>query len=75
MRHVQKDIWDSVAKSVNFTLNIDLQEFRNHVPLNSTILDFGCGYGRVTNKLFNLGYESVVGIDTLFEMIARGNHE
>ena len=72
MRNVQKDVWDSVARSVNFTLNIDYQEFLNHVPLNSTILDFGCGYGRVTNELFNLGYERVVGIDTSFEMIARG---
>ena len=43
-----------------------------HLPLSSKILDYGCGYGRVCQKLTNEGYNNIIGIDSSTEMIQRG---
>lgn len=69
----QQSIWNQVANSVNFTLKPDLELFASQVPLDGSILDYGCGYGRVCNDLHTHGYKKVLGIDTSAEMIARGS--
>ncbi|EGU60369.1 type 11 methyltransferase [Vibrio nigripulchritudo ATCC 27043] len=67
--------WDSVADTVNFNLKISINEFLAAVPFGSKILDFGCGYGRITKQLSDLGYSDVVGIDSSKEMVSRGISE
>ena len=42
---------------------------------DAKILDYGCGYGRLTRLLSALGYSNVNGYDTSAKMIARGNSE
>ena len=64
--------WDSVADLVNFNLQISIDEFVAAVPFESKILDFGCGYGRITKQISELGYSEVVGIDSSKEMVNRG---
>ena len=69
---VQSSAWDTVAKKVIFTLDPDLGQFSNYVSRSDKILDYGCGYGRITLALHNLGYSQIIGYDTSAEMIARG---
>ncbi len=64
--------WNRIADDVNFNLNIDLVRILRKIPVESKILDFGCGYGRISNLLHNSGYLNVVGIDSSLKMIQRG---
>ena len=67
--------WDDVAGKVEFNLQLISELLINTVPYSSQVLDFGCGYGRVTNELYDLGYKSICGVDSSLEMINRGNNE
>lgn len=64
--------WDDVAERVVFNLEISVPDFQSAVPLKSKILDFGCGYGRVTNQLYGLGFRDLIGVDASESMICRG---
>lgn len=72
---MQIEAWDRVAKNANFNLEIDAPGFIQHVPKGAGILDFGCGYGRISAHLYLNGYNKVVGVDSSGEMIKRGNME
>jgi len=69
---VQVAAWDKVAKETNFNLEIDLSQFIERVPSEEKVLDYGCGYGRITELLYQNGYNNIIGIDTSGEMIRRG---
>lgn len=71
--HKQK--WNSVAEDVSFNLEIDLDRFRNYIPTESRILDFGCGYGRISKVLWESGNRNIIGIDLSTKMIERGKRE
>ncbi|WP_318484851.1 class I SAM-dependent methyltransferase [Photobacterium leiognathi] len=64
--------WGAEADQVKFNLQIPAIDFVASVLLKSKILDFGCGYGRITKQLSELGYREVVGIDSSKEMVKRG---
>ncbi len=66
--------WDTVATKVDFNLEINLDDFKKWVTPEAPILDYGCGYGRVCNRLHALGYKNITGCDTSLEMINRGNN-
>lgn len=72
---MQIEAWNSVAQKVNFNLEIDTSEFKRIVPMDTAILDYGCGYGRTCETLYSLGYSNIVGVDSSPEMIKRGNLE
>ncbi|EKO3929388.1 class I SAM-dependent methyltransferase [Vibrio metschnikovii] len=64
--------WDHVADHVDFNLEISVEDFLISIPRNGKVLDFGCGYGRISNQLQKLGYKDLVGVDSSKEMINRG---
>lgn len=68
----QNEFWDSQSKTVNFTTPLNISEFAKYVSRDDSILDFGCGYGRTVNDLFQLGYRDIIGIDASEQMIKRG---
>ena len=70
-----QDEWNNVAEEVNFNLEIDLHRFSNEVPSEYRILDFGCGYGRISKQLWDHGYKNIVGVDSSIKMIERGNKQ
>jgi ubiquinone/menaquinone biosynthesis C-methylase UbiE len=55
---------------------LDLRRFSQCVSKDASILDFGCGYGRLCAELADAGYQRVQGIDFSHEMIraARARH-
>lgn len=63
--------WDKVAAKVSFTLEVDLVKFASYVEKNAQILDFGCGYGRISNQLIAEGFCNIKAIDASKGMIAR----
>ncbi len=67
--------WDSIANTVEFNLEICESDLLRTIPTESKILDFGCGYGRISKQLRSLGYLNTVGIDSSREMIGRGLRE
>jgi len=72
-QHMQTKAWDLVAMDVHFNLEIDTPEFMHLVAKDTTILDYGCGYGRACEILNSMGYNNILGVDSSPEMIRRGN--
>ncbi len=68
----QKCYWDSVASEKTFTHPLPIHRFRELVPFEGKILDYGCGYGRTVSYLKECGYNNVTGVDISSEMIKRG---
>jgi len=71
-----KKYWDDVAYDKEFTTPFQIDLFSEYVNKNAHILDVGCGYGRVLNKLSSRGYQNLYGIDISEKMIERAaeNH-
>jgi SAM-dependent methyltransferase len=67
--------WDSIANAVSFSLEPNLDAFAAKILPDAKILDYGCGYGRITNLLYAKGYTQITGVDTSVEMIRRGLNE
>ena len=74
MRELNRQIkyWDSVAGKKQFTHPLNTESFQEFVHVTASILDIGCGYGRLCHELNELGYKNVVGIDMSNEMIREG---
>ncbi len=70
--HSPIDYWNSIAHTTNFTHPLDFEMLGRVVSTESRILDFGCGYGRTCDLLWQKGYRNCVGVDTSPEMIRRG---
>lgn len=70
----QIEYWDSVAGKKKFTHPLNPARFQKLIPVEASILDIGCGYGRICREIYNLGYRDIVGIDASKEMIREGRH-
>ena len=71
----QTAYWDKVADTKEFNHQIDWEFLSPHLNQESTILDYGCGYGRLTKTIANKGFANVTGIDNSSEMIKRAQKE
>ena len=54
-----------------FTRPLDLKLLAQHIAPDATILDYGCGQGRLCGELQKAGYGKVVGVDFSEAMIQR----
>ena len=72
---IQKDYWDSVSETKQFTIPFQAEEFCNYIDKNSIVLDVGCGYGRTLDELYQMGYHNLIGIDFAEGMINRGKRQ
>lgn len=68
----QEIYWDQAALEKDFTTPFRMDVFKHHVVKTADILDVGCGYGRVTNELYQEGYKNIQGVDYSQKMIERG---
>lgn len=64
--------WDRVAWDKNCTLPLPLAELTPHLDPASRILDYGCGYGRLAEQIWQVGCRRLIGVDPSREMIRRG---
>ncbi len=72
---MQAERWNEIAEQVDFTLEPDLETFQNYLNAKARILDYGCGYGRVSASLYERGYKNIVGYDTSDQMVKRGKSQ
>ena len=61
--------WDPIAATISFNLEIDLKRLKTVLEPSSKVLDFGCGYGRLSKLLTNQGIKNVCGVDPSSKMI------
>lgn len=71
----QKEYWNSVADTKEFTTPMQSAVFCRYVNRDAAILDVGCGYGRVLSELHALGFRNLCGIDFSEKLIARGKRQ
>ena len=71
----QKEYWNSVADTKEFTTPMQSAVFCRYVNRDAAILDVGCGYGRVLNELHGLGFSHLRGIDFSEQLIRRGKRQ
>lgn len=64
--------WDSIASSTLFTHPLNKKWMDEYVDKKGSIIDYGCGYGRIVSELKGIGYENVIGYDTSVNLINRG---
>jgi len=67
----QKRYWDSVAGEKRFAHPLRLNWLASHFSVGHTILDCGCGYGRLLGELAQNGYHNAVGVDFSDGMLRR----
>ena len=60
---------------MEFSISIDIEKIKRSLPFTAKILDYGCGYGRISRLLKDAGYVNIIGYDTSLGMIERGQIE
>ncbi len=68
----QKTYWNSVSETKKFTTLLDINTLKKHLKPEAHIIDYGCGYGRTLNSLWQHGYKNTIGYDFSEGMIQRG---
>ena len=69
---IQKDYWNGVADSKEFTTPFNKELFAQYVSAENRILDIGCGWGRILSVLYKDGYRNLLGLDISPDMIKVG---
>ncbi|RKN11995.1 class I SAM-dependent methyltransferase [Streptomyces radicis] len=67
--------WETTGAAKTFTHPLDRDLLAAHVPRGARVLDFGCGYGRLTAELVALGHPDAHGVDTSAALVRRGRAE
>ncbi|WP_407286079.1 class I SAM-dependent methyltransferase [Streptomyces sp. BP-8] len=67
--------WETTGSAKTFTHPLDPELLKAYLPRDARVLDYGCGYGRLTAELAGLGYHRVRGVDVSAALIARGRRE
>ena len=72
----QYEYWNTAGSQKSFAHPLNLRRVRQWVSDEGTILDYGCGYGRILGELLKEGYEHLIGLDFSPSMIAaaRAQH-
>jgi len=71
----QRRYWTDKGRDKTFTTPFMMNIFKERVPRDARILDFGCGHGRTLAELADAGYTNLAGIDFSETLIARGRVE
>lgn len=71
----QTEYWDKVADKKEFSHEIDWDLLSPYLNQESKILDYGCGYGRLTKEIAAKGFANVIGVDNSIGMIKRAKRE
>lgn len=68
----QSAYWSRAALNKTFSHPLHIDILEDHLDTDSSILDYGCGYGRTMKSLHELGYRNLIGVDNSQGMLDRG---
>ncbi|MEO6550103.1 MAG: methyltransferase domain-containing protein [Ferruginibacter sp.] len=71
----QTNYWDSVAEQKTFTHPVNLNILNKYLDKDAIIVDYGCGYGRITGELKAAGFKNISGYDTSAKLVNRGRKD
>jgi 2-polyprenyl-3-methyl-5-hydroxy-6-metoxy-1,4-benzoquinol methylase len=71
----QREYWNKIGYTKTFAHPFNIKQFSILIQKNQKILDFGCGYGRICEELWEHGYDNILGVDTAEKMIERGKEK
>ena len=71
----QETYWDKVAHRKTFTHPLDPGVLASHFQKKFKIMDYGCGYGRISKELMDFGFTDITGFDTSVELVRRGRNQ
>ncbi|RSO04421.1 class I SAM-dependent methyltransferase [Streptomyces sp. WAC 06783] len=75
MRPHPQGFWETTGATKTFTHPLDAELLAAYVPRDVPVLDYGCGYGRLTAELGAVGYGDVRGVDVSRALVERGGRE
>ncbi|MEV5594438.1 class I SAM-dependent methyltransferase [Streptomyces sp. NPDC052496] len=75
MRQEARGFWERAGAGKTFTHPLDHGLLDAYVPRDVAVLDYGCGYGRLTAELVAAGYGDVCGVDVSRALVERGRRE
>lgn len=64
--------WDDIPELIS-TTPFDIEMFSKYSHKESSILDIGCGYGRICKQLEESGYKHIVGVDSSEILLKRAS--
>ncbi|BAY43556.1 putative methyltransferase [Scytonema sp. HK-05] len=67
----QVEYWDNVGLTKTFQHSVNFECLDQLLDQDAKILDYGCGYGRITHALTEHGYQRVEGVDSSQRMIEK----
>jgi SAM-dependent methyltransferase len=71
----QTDYWNGDGAAKTFSHPVPLPELRAWLPSGASLLDIGCGYGRVLAELSGAGFSRAIGVDISQALVERGRRE
>lgn len=69
------DYWNTIGCKKSFEDPFDIDQFIKHVDPDHSVVEYGCGYGRLLNILKERGFKNLKGYDYSKSMIQRGYEE
>lgn len=70
-----KTFWNEIGFKKNFNDLFFTDELISHLKKEDQIVEYGCGYGRILNILWEKGYRNLIGFDLSPKMLERGKKE
>jgi ubiquinone/menaquinone biosynthesis C-methylase UbiE len=67
-----QEYWNTIGCNKEFDDPLFIEKFAPFLTKDSTIIEYGCGYGRLLNLLKQGGYNNLKGFDFSKSMIERG---
>lgn len=55
--------WSEIGSTKDFTDPFFETKLSSYLDKNSKIVEYGCGYGRILNNLWQSGYRNLQGFD------------
>ncbi|MEU2788979.1 class I SAM-dependent methyltransferase [Streptomyces sp. NPDC007100] len=74
-RRVPHGFWETTGAAKTFTHPLDHGLLDAYLPRDAPVLDYGCGYGRLTAELVAAGYADVRGVDVSKALVERAERE
>ncbi|WP_430782001.1 class I SAM-dependent methyltransferase [Actinoplanes sp. G11-F43] len=74
MEEPARHYWNTIGATKEFTHPVDLSWLET-IGRDVRVLDYGCGYGRVTALLADAGFTAVSGVDVSAALVERGRRQ